>query len=121
MSTLDFHLDKNQFISATEYTAAETNFEPGLVEKDYFCTVILHWLSSQTTNALVFKGGTLLAKVHAGFYRLSEGLDFSLPISSLATRKQRSDIIKPIKLLINRIPEKLPDFSITSELNVFRF
>jgi predicted nucleotidyltransferase component of viral defense system len=116
MLTLDFHLDKNEFVSAIEYTAAETNFEPGLIEKDYFCTVILHMLAFQTSNSLVFKGGTLLAKVHAGFYRLSEDLDFSLPVSALATRKQRSEIIKPIKLLINQIPEKLPGFNITAEL-----
>jgi predicted nucleotidyltransferase component of viral defense system len=30
-------------------------------------------------STLVFKGGTCLAKVHAGFYRLSEYLDFTIP------------------------------------------
>lgn len=105
MSVINLHLDKNLFLSAIEYTAAKTNFEPGLIEKDYFCSVLLNWISSQDIGKLTFKGGTLLAKAHAGFYRLSEDLDFTFPVPSSAKHKTRSEAMSSIKLLIKQIPE----------------
>ena len=42
------------------------------------------------SDALVFKGGTCLAKVHAEFYRLSEDLDFVIPMPTDAMRADRS-------------------------------
>lgn len=65
---------------------------------------------------MVFKGGTLLAKGHADFYRLSEDLDFSIPISPNATRKERSDKIKIIKNHLNEICNHLTMFTITKSL-----
>ena len=56
------------FAEAIGFTSAETGFIPGLIEKDYYCSVLLQDLGSAGAD-LVFKGGTLLAKVHAGFYR----------------------------------------------------
>lgn len=64
------------FQEAIRFTAAETGFTPRLIEKDYYCSVLLEDLAA-LGPPLIFKGGTLLAKVHAGFYRLSEDLDFS--------------------------------------------
>ena len=61
---------------AIRFTAEETGFAPRLIEKDYFCSVILEALAAADVP-LVFKGGTCLAKVHSGFFRLSEDLDFS--------------------------------------------
>ena len=63
-----------------QFTAAESGFIPRLIEKDYFCTVLLAYLSEAAGDELVFKGGTCLAKVHAELYRLSEDLDSSIPI-----------------------------------------
>ncbi len=54
-------------------------------------------------NDLIFKGGTLLAKSYADFYRMSEDLDFTLPMSENATRTERSQRIKPIKETLNNI------------------
>ena len=64
------HEDADRFREAVRFTAAETRFLPRLIEKDYFCTLLLGYLSAADCS-LVFKGGTCLAKVHAGFYRLS--------------------------------------------------
>ena len=72
------HEDRDWFLEAVNFTAAETGFSPRLIEKDYFCTVLLQYLAM--AGVLVFKGGTCLAKVHGEFYRLSEDLDFVIPM-----------------------------------------
>lgn len=72
------HEDRDWFLEAVNFTAATTGFSPRLIEKDYFCTVLLQHLA--TAGVLVFKGGTCLAKVHGEFYRLSEDLDFVIPM-----------------------------------------
>ena len=81
------HEDPDLFREAVNFTAAETAFAPRLIEKDYFCTVLLEYLAA-ANDALVFKGGTCLAKVHAGFYRLSEDLDFVIPMPTAAPRAE---------------------------------
>ena len=91
-----YHEDAALFREAVRFTAAQTGFPAGLIEKDYFCTLMLEHISSSTT-AVVFKGGTCLAKVHAGFYRLSEDLDFavSVPIGAgRALRRQQADVFR---------------------------
>lgn len=59
------HEDAVLFREAVSFTAAETGFAPRLIEKDYFCTVLLAYLSAAAGAELVFKGGTCLAKVHS--------------------------------------------------------
>jgi len=89
------------------FTTAETGFAPQLIEKDYFCTVILQHLAMNVPE-LIFKGGTCLAKVHLGFYRLSEDLDFSIPMPVHATRAQRSRLAAGPKAVVARIAGTLP-------------
>jgi len=69
------------FREAIRFTSAETAFSTRLIEKDYFCTLMLSYFS--TSAEMVFKGGTCLAKVHAGFYRLSEDLDFAISMPAV--------------------------------------
>ena len=69
---------------AIRFTGEETGFAPRLIEKDYFCSVILEALAADDVP-LIFKGGTCLAKVHSGFFRLSEDLDFSIPTARDST------------------------------------
>lgn len=76
--------------AAVEFTAAETGFVPTLIEKDYWCSVILWRLFAQGDCPLVFKGGTLLSKAYVTFNRLSEDLDFTLPTAKDVTRGERS-------------------------------
>lgn len=85
---LKLHDDAPFFREAVAFTAAETGFAARLIEKDYFCSVLLEHVT-RADSTLVFKGGTCLAKVHAGFYRLSEDLDFVVPISVDAPRTER--------------------------------
>lgn len=94
-----WHVDDPDLLrQAIEYTARQTGFSLRLIEKDYFCSVVLEYLAARDTE-LTFKGGTCLAKVHSGFYRLSEDLDFS--------------ILGPI---VRDIPGHLPGFQILAPL-----
>lgn len=118
MSDNQFNLHNNSknFLAAIEHTAYVTGFQTELIEKDYYCSLLLNYLSHKLDGLLVFKGGTLLAKAHAGFYRLSEDLDFTVPISINAKRKERSTKAKPVKAIINTIPDYFPEFNLKSEL-----
>jgi predicted nucleotidyltransferase component of viral defense system len=81
------HEDPTLLARAVEFTSVETGFAAMLIEKDYFCTVPLQHLAG---SGAVFKGGTCLAKIHAGFHRLSEDLDFVISVPLGASRTERS-------------------------------
>ena len=78
------HLDAEGFRAAVEYTSRTTGFRMDLIEKDYFCSIALACLYTHDTP-LIFKGETCLNKVHVGFYRLSEDLDFSIQQNNYET------------------------------------
>ena len=107
-ATIRLHEDADLFLEAVRFTAAETRFTPHLIEKDYFCSVLLEYLAGEDT--LVFKGGTCLAKVHSGFYRLSEDLDFIVPVASDASRAERRRRVAGVKRAFSALPEALPGF-----------
>lgn len=112
---VEFYENTDEFIAAIEYTAGRFGFRDVLIEKDFLCSMVLMFLNQNHRLPLCFKGGTLLAKVHAGFYRLSEDLDFSIATPINARRKERSALINPCKLIINNIPNYLP-FELTKSL-----
>src|SRR5205809_787651 len=99
------HRDSALFREAVNFTATTTGFSPGLVEKDYFCTRLLQRLAGAGCG-LVFKGGTCLAKVHAGFCRLSEDLDFAIPTPVEASRAERSRRAADSKAVVAEIGER---------------
>src|SRR3989338_241657 len=98
------HVENSALLrQAIEYTAGETGFAPRPVEKDYFCSVALEYLAAECAG-LTFKGGTCLSKIHGGFYRLSEDLDFSIPTAVEASRGERSRSVNPLRTAANEIP-----------------
>jgi predicted nucleotidyltransferase component of viral defense system len=109
------HKDPDLFRTVVNFTSAETLFIPRLLEKDYFCTLLLHYLSA-TDETLVFKGGTCLAKVYAGFYRLSEDLDFVISASADSLRSVRSRKMATAKKAISCIADKLGAFRLVQPL-----
>ena len=109
------HEDPALFREAVNYTAAATGFVPRLIEKDYFCTVLLQHLA-EAGGGLVFKGGTCLAKVHAEFYRLSEDLDFAIPTPVDASRVERRRRVAESKAAIAAIGELLPGLRVLTAL-----
>lgn len=110
-----WHEDSEFFVSAVSFTAQVTTFSTRLVEKDYFCSVLLEYLTT-AGNTLVFKGGTCLAKIHADFYRLSEDLDFVISIPVDSSRASRSKRAKGLKDIVNALPGHLPGFRIVEPL-----
>jgi predicted nucleotidyltransferase component of viral defense system len=100
-NAIRFHEDPALFREAINFTAAETAFLPALIEKDYFCTVLLAQVTPANNAGLVFKGGTCLAKVHFGFHRLSEDLDFGISVPITAKRKQRQTAAATAKTAIS--------------------
>ena len=103
------HHDAAFFTEAIAFTAARLGFVPALIEKDYFCSVVLAQLGDTSTGTLVFKGGTCLTKVHAGFYRLSEDLDFTIPMAVDARRAVRSRRIEPVKQALTDLFKAMPE------------
>ena len=83
--TFTVHEDPDLFREALNFTAVRSGFVARLIEKDYYSTVLLVHLAASDPR-LAFKGGTCLAKVHAGFYRLSEDLDFAISLPTMTSR-----------------------------------
>jgi predicted nucleotidyltransferase component of viral defense system len=103
---------------AIRYTAAETGFSARLIEKDYFCSVVLEHLAGEC-GGLTFKGGTCLSKVHGGFYRLSEDLDFSISTAVDSARGERRRSVEPLRHALAHVEERLPGFRIAEALRGF--
>jgi predicted nucleotidyltransferase component of viral defense system len=109
------HKDAEIFRDALALTRERTGFAERLIEKDYFCTALLEYLAA-TANKLVFKGGTCLAKVHANFYRLSEDLDFVIPMPTDAPRAKRSKQAAAVKEAVAALPKRIPFFRLVEPL-----
>lgn len=110
-----FHEDPVLFREAVGITQLGTGFAGRLIEKDYFCSVLLEYLTA-AEEALVFKGGTCLAKVYAEFYRLSEDLDFVIPIAAGAMRAERSKRTTGLKKAIAGLSQRPSVFRIIHPL-----
>ena len=91
---------------AIRQSSQRTGFISDLIEKDYYCSLILKAIFSDSSHSLIFKGGTLLNKVHVGFYRLSEDLDFSVSIAEGTSRKTKSTLMEPIKTTLDDLVRK---------------
>ncbi len=107
--------DPDLLVQAIEFTARETRFNPRLVEKDYFCSVVLEYLAASDAE-LTFKGGTSLAKIHGSLYRLSEDLDFSISTPLNMSRKERSQRADRLKPVVRDLPKYLPALRIVELL-----
>jgi predicted nucleotidyltransferase component of viral defense system len=110
------HEDMALFREAVGFTAAQSGFAARLIEKDYFCTVLLAYLYGAVGNELVFKGGTCLTKVHSELYRLSEDLDYTMPVSADTPRGERSRRADQMKAALNRLNKAVPAFRVVEML-----
>lgn len=85
-----------------------------MVEKDYYLTLILNSVESHLSDKIVFKGGTLLNKIHLNYHRLSEDIDFTYySPDGIESRSKRSRAITPIR---EKMPDLLRLLGLTSEL-----
>ena len=111
----DLFAEAGFFREALGFTRQQYGFPERLIEKDYLCSLLLEYLSDAQEN-LVFKGGTCLAKVHADFYRLSEDLDFVIPMPTDASRAARSRTAEGLKTVIAALPNMLPSVTVIEPL-----
>ena len=106
-------MDRIQLEKIIPVLAEKHNFRLEIVEKDYYLTVILNNIESHLSDKLVFKGGTLLNKIHLNYHRLSEDLDFvDFSRAEMNTRAKRSRAIKPVR---ENMPEFLKILGLESE------
>ena len=108
--------DAQRFRDALGFTEARTGSAGRLIEKDYYCSMILREFAGVFDQGLVFKGGTCLSKVHMSFYRLSEDLDFALPMETNARRSDRRAKIEPFKGHFAALPARLSRVRIADPL-----
>jgi predicted nucleotidyltransferase component of viral defense system len=116
MASRDYHEDVDLFRDAVSFTQSETGFSGRLIEKDYYCSVVLEDLSLALVRELVFKGGTSLSKVHGGFYRLSEDLDFAISTPVDASRSERSKRIASLKAHLANLPKRVSCLQVVAAL-----
>lgn len=109
------HLDAAVFRASVERTAHDFDFRPVLVEKDYFCSLLLE-AAAPPGVSWVFKGGTCLSKIYADFYRLSEDLDFCIPVHETVKRQERRRLIEPAKKIVKTLPDRVPGIEIETPL-----
>ena len=114
---LRLHETPAVFREALSFTEAGSGFTQRLIEKDYYCSLILADCKPLFADGLVFKGGTSLSKVHANFYRLSEDLDFAISIPVSTRRPDRRRAAAPIKSHFEKITQRLPAVEVVSPLN----
>ncbi|MCK4653124.1 MAG: nucleotidyl transferase AbiEii/AbiGii toxin family protein [Candidatus Cloacimonetes bacterium] len=113
-----FSIYKNSkyFEEAISYTFDRSGFLPELIEKDYYCSLILNYLFQDNDINLVFKGGTCLSKVYTNFYRMSEDLDFVIPVKPNISKNARRQLVKPVKQKLVNLINEYSCFSIQNEL-----
>jgi predicted nucleotidyltransferase component of viral defense system len=106
-------MDRGRLEKIIPVLAQKHNFRLEIVEKDYYLTLVLNNVGSHLSDKLVLKGGTLLNKIHLGYNRLSEDLDFTyLNKEQLTSRSKRSRAIIPIR---ENMPEFLKFLGLKSE------
>ena len=116
VSHFTIHADPVFFREAIGFTSASTGFAERLVEKDYFCSLLLSHFAADDASNLVFKGGTCLAKIYATFYRLSEDLDFVVPVATDRGRAERRRLLLGVKERLAKIPHDQPGVEIVEPL-----
>jgi len=113
------HEDPIYFREAVISMAQRSGFLSSMIEKDYYCSLILDYLYQDPKTNLVFKGGTCLSKVYVDFYRMSEDLDFVIPAKPEISRKDRSRLIRSIKEQLADIIETNKCFNIYEQFRGF--
>lgn len=114
--SLQWHVwDPALFREAITFTARQLQYSPRLIEKDYFCSVVLAYLT-EVQPPLHFKGGTCLSKVHRKFHRLSEDLDFTVSTAVDASRTERRRLLDPYKQAVAGLPDSLAGLHVARPL-----
>ena len=79
--------DREQFKIVIDRMISKSTLEPGIIEKDYYVSMILKGIAEKFDFS-VFKGGTSLQKCHRVISRFSEDIDITID-SALSQGKKR--------------------------------
>jgi SHS2 domain-containing protein/predicted nucleotidyltransferase component of viral defense system len=91
-------MDEIKIISEEKLTeiAAQVGFDPRLITKDYYITIILYLIKD--VKGIYFKGGTALQKILLNHSRLSEDIDFTVTRDVTQVRNETITTLKQSKL-----------------------
>lgn len=95
------HNDKELFEQAILRTAEYLKIDAGIIEKDYYVTLMLKEIS-ETVPELVFKGGTSLSKCHKVINRFSEDIDLTVEYDIKPSEGKRRNLKKSIIAAIEK-------------------
>ena len=107
----------------TEIKEKHKKINEPTIEKDFYLTLLLNEISQSIEenkesifSKLVFKGGTLLARAHLNYHRISEDLDFTY----LENNKLNHLSSKQRKKIISNLTDKLAGeiYKICTKLNL---
>ena len=101
---MNLHQDKEIFAELIEVTGNALSIPQVYVEKDYWMTMALKFLSqSPYVEDVVFKGGTSLSKAYQLIHRFSEDIDLAVR----STDKKNSTVKKLLKDVENTVTQDL--------------
>lgn len=89
------HNNTELFEQIVLHAAEQTGVEAGIIEKDYYVTLMLKAIARRVPN-VVFRGGTSLSKCYNLIKRFSEDIDLTLEFEKKATEAQRRALKKNI-------------------------
>lgn len=89
------HNEKELFEQLILRTSAAFGIEAGIVEKDYFVTLMLKKVVAKQPD-IVFKGGTSLSKCYKLINRFSEDIDLNILCETRPSESQRKALNKMI-------------------------
>lgn len=95
---MQLHEEKELFEQLILVTSEWKQIPPALVEKDYYVTYVLKYLS-KTVPEMIFKGGTSLSKCYHLIERFSEDIDIT--VSSNPTNSNKQNFKKAIVKMSN--------------------
>lgn len=86
---MELYKNKQDYEDAITATANHFKVSPGIVEKDYFVTIILKKLK-ESIPGILFKGGTSLSKCFKIIERFSEDIDLTLDTTHFTQSNKRN-------------------------------
>jgi predicted nucleotidyltransferase component of viral defense system len=98
------------FTDAINQAVALTGFNPAIVEKDYYVTIILRELADELPF-VVFKGGSSLSKCYKVIDRYSEDIDIS--IDTALSQGQKRKLKEALKNITMRMGLEIPNIEDT--------
>lgn len=96
------HDDKELFEQVVLKASEHFGIEAGIVEKDYYVTLLLREIVRRQPN-IIFKGGTSLSKCYKIIKRFSEDIDLNIDCVSHPTQGERRQLKENILDAINAL------------------